>query len=258
MNKLLKIRKQNGQAMTEFIVIAFVLLLLTLGLVQLIFVYQAKTNLNYATFEATRAGTLANASPKSIKHGFARGMAPSHMRVVDDPSVSVTSQDIRNTALTTAYQTAYDEIDDYVQIQRINPIPAHFATGSGGWGRTIPDWEITQENLDSGVSLYIPNEHLLYKATDKRAGITIHDANLLKLRITYCMDLIVPFANIIFENAYKLTITNSDSVFVQDETVERTIGNTFKQDCVDGDDRRIPIVAQSIMRMQSPARNYTF
>jgi len=252
------IKKQRGQAMTEFIVITFVLLLLTLGLIQFIFIYQAKTNLNYATFEATRAGTLANASPKSIKHGFARGMAPSHMRVVDAPNVSVTTSTSRNETLANAYQSAYDEIDDYVQIQRINPIPAHFATGTGGWGKSIPSWEIIQESLESGVTLYIPNEHLLYKSQDKRAGITIHDANLLKLRITYCMELIVPFANIIFENAYKLTFSNSNSVFVQDETVERTITDNFNQDCVDGDDKRIPIVAQAIIRMQSPARNYTF
>ena len=250
--------KQNGQAMTEFIIIAFVLLLLTLGLVQLIFVYQTKTNLNYATFEATRAGTLANASPESIKSGFARGMAPSKIRVGGNPNESSTDQITRSQGLANAYLQAYDEITDYVLIQRINPTTTLFTQGSG-WGKAIPQWEIEQKDLQGKATLYIPNEHLLYKSSDaKQSGVTIQDANLLKLRITYCMELIVPFANIVFENAYKLIYTNSNSTFIPDGEKEREGIENFNTDCIEGDDRRIPIVNQSIMRMQSPARNYTF
>jgi len=254
---ILPLQNNKGQAMTEFIIIAFVLLLLTLGVVQLIFVYQAKANLNYAAFEAVRAGTQENASPIAIRHGFVRGIAPSLIRVVDDPSISTSSQDTRNTALATAYTRAYDEYKTDVRVERINPLPAHFTEAN--WGRIIPQWEIDQEGLVSLLNspFYIPNEHLLNKPNTPKAGISIQDANILKLRITYCVELIVPFVNSIFENAYKLIYTNSNSVFIKDTT---KAGNTkgFNQECVDRPDKRIPIVAQAIMRMQSPARDYKF
>ena len=250
--------RQSGQAMTEFIIIVFVLLLLTLGLVQMIFIYQTKTNLNYATYEATRAGTLANASPDSIKSGFARGMAPSFIRISGSPNESSTDQITRSQNLANAYLQAYDEIDDFTLIERISPAIELFNQGSG-WGKSIPQWEIEQKDLQGKATLYIPNEHLLYKSTSaKQSGVTIHDANLLKLRITYCMELIVPFANIVFENAFRLIYTNSNSVFIQDQQRERDNVDRFSDDCINGDDRRIPLVNQSIMRMQSPARNYTF
>ena len=238
------IKNNKGQAMTEFIIIAFVLLLLTLGLAQLVFIYQTKTNLNYATFEAIRAGTLENASPKAIKDGFARGMAPSFVRVVDAPGKSATTQISRNTALATAYQYAYNEMKDYVRFQRINPTTEMFFVGSG-WGKPIPPWEISQEKLQSIASSYIPNEHLLYKpATQKKLSVTIQDANLLKIRVTYCMKLIVPFVNTIFQAAYKLGSSSTDA---------------FNTQCTsDTKSKRFPIVAQSIMRMQSQARNYRF
>lgn len=230
--------------MTEFIIIAFVLLLLTLGLAQLVFIYQTKTNLNYATFEAIRAGTLENASPQAMRDGFARGMAPSFIRVTGAPGVSTTTQSSRNTALATAYEYAYNEMKTYVRFERINPTAEMFRAGSG-WGESIPPWEITQEKLQGLASSYIPNEHLLYKpANQKKLGVTIQDANLLKLRITYCMKLIVPFVNTIFQAAYKLGSTNTDA---------------FDTQCTsDTKAKRFPIVSQSIMRMQSPARNYTF
>ncbi|MGB1238637.1 MAG: TadE/TadG family type IV pilus assembly protein, partial [Pseudomonadales bacterium] len=44
--------RQRGQAMVEMIVISFVALLLLLGIIQFALLYNAKTVLNYAAFEA--------------------------------------------------------------------------------------------------------------------------------------------------------------------------------------------------------------
>ena len=51
----------GGQAMVEFGIIVFVLLLLILGTLQFAFIYHAKIQLNYAAFETARAGALNNA-----------------------------------------------------------------------------------------------------------------------------------------------------------------------------------------------------
>ena len=51
----------RGQAMVEFICVLVPLLLLILGAIQFALIYQAKITLNYAAFEAARAGSLTGA-----------------------------------------------------------------------------------------------------------------------------------------------------------------------------------------------------
>ncbi|MEQ8662106.1 MAG: TadE/TadG family type IV pilus assembly protein, partial [Gammaproteobacteria bacterium] len=68
--------RMRGQAMVEFGVIIFVLLLLILGTLQFALIYHAKIQLNYAAFETARAGALNNARMWAMELAFARAMAP--------------------------------------------------------------------------------------------------------------------------------------------------------------------------------------
>src|SRR5699024_11101366 len=62
-----------GQALPEFLVVVPVVLFLLLLDFQMVLIYRAKTVLDYAAFEAARAGAVANASMDAMKDGLIRG-----------------------------------------------------------------------------------------------------------------------------------------------------------------------------------------
>ena len=59
--------RQSAQAMVEFVIILPVMLMLILAIVQFGLIYRAKVTLNYATFQAVRAGTINNASMSEME-----------------------------------------------------------------------------------------------------------------------------------------------------------------------------------------------
>ena len=132
---------QAGQSMTEFLVVLPVLLLLILGAVQFALIYHAKITLNYAAFEAVRAGTLGQGKFEEVKEGFARGMAPLYSYYETDDKIrnkrlnSKNPTEAANTASdqVEAFQLArsqiYDEFDSankLIRIERLNPTDASF------------------------------------------------------------------------------------------------------------------------------------
>ena len=67
---------ERGASMTEFVIVAPVLLLLGLGTVQAGLVYHGRTVLNYATFEAARAGATRHARPGPMRRELGARLAP--------------------------------------------------------------------------------------------------------------------------------------------------------------------------------------
>ena len=65
---------QLGATLVEFVVITPLLLFMLGSVVQYGLLYHAKSQLNYATFEAARAGTVSNADPAKIRAAFTRAM----------------------------------------------------------------------------------------------------------------------------------------------------------------------------------------
>ena len=65
---------QTGATLVEFVVVVPTLLFLLMNLIQYGLLYHAKSQLNYATYEAARAGTVSNAHPTAIKTAFLRAM----------------------------------------------------------------------------------------------------------------------------------------------------------------------------------------
>ena len=196
-------KNQQGQSMTEFLVVMPVMLLLILSAIQFVIIYQTKSTLNYATFEATRAGSLENASRESVENGFTRGLAPLFARF-STTRKEAGDADYDNLAkkVIAARELARDEVaDGHVKIELLNPTPAMFSTFA----------------IDDAI----PNDHLSFRDP----GVV--EANLLKLRITYCMKLIVPM--------------------VSDIITAAAGGNC------DTTESRFPIVSSAIIRMQSPA-----
>ena len=69
-------RVQTGGGLVEFVIMAPTLLALSLAMLQTGLVFHAKSSLNYATFEAARAGALTHASQVSMQRAVTRALVP--------------------------------------------------------------------------------------------------------------------------------------------------------------------------------------
>jgi len=217
-------RRQNkGQSMVEFIIVTPIVLLLLFGALQFAFLYHAKTLLNYAAFEAARTGAVSNARVSEMENAFARSMAAIHTH-------NPTSDDVM-----CAREIVYKEIESgFVRIKVINP---------------DPDSNIFTEFDDGSVDgdLVIPNNNLMYRSAVSTTGLSIQDANLLKIRVSYCYPLYVPYIN----RVLGIMLTNVESPSCPGCTGSFTSTGSFERACLDNG--RFPLHAQAIVRMQSPA-----
>ena len=160
-------RRACGQTMVEYLIILPSLLLLVLGAIQFALIYQAKFTLDYAAFMGARQGALKNANMTSIKDGVAAGMAPLFMRTSSAPFID----DVAKARI-------------IAEIEVFNPLTAKV--------------EIISPTASAfnamAVNGQLPNDNLMYRS-GSGDGMSIQDANLLKIRVTYCVKLVVPFAN---------------------------------------------------------------
>ena len=166
----MRTRREHGQAIVEYIIIFPVLLILIMGAIQIALIYQAKFTLNYATFLGARQGSLKNANLTSIKDGVAAGMTPLFMRWSGSGAPGMVD-------LTKARMISTIEVFNPMtaKVEIISPTKAAFDVLKGG-------------------GTEIPNDNLMYRS-GSADGMSIQDANLLKVRVTYCVKLVVPFVN---------------------------------------------------------------
>jgi len=274
------LRKFNtAQAMVEFLIVLPVMLLLVMGILQFAFIYQAKITLNYAAFQTARAGSLNNASMSAMEKAFTSNMAPLYTssylsmdssgdcdssftiagrsgrlgdaKIMQANTRGVLEANINNfnsENVLCARQIVQQQIDDgYVNIQLINPTPEAF----------------TNYGIDGDDGLEIPNDNLMYRDSTVIGVQSIQDANLLKIHIGYCYELIVPFVDRIIWSFHAFS-TGSDieSARTGDDNTDGkgyfgTPASDFARSCITNptDNGRFSIVlySQGIMRMQSPA-----
>ena len=215
----------QGQATIEYIIVFPVMIMLVFGILQFTLIYNAKTTLNYAVFEAARAGSLNNARRDAVAEAFASGMAALYTHKANVEAVEV------------ARVKVWDEIEagDQVCIERVNPIDDDFS------GYAIDHPDILGQQA-------IPVDNLVYRepAITGGAHVSIHDATLLKIKVTYCYPLYVPFLNQLIPEWFT---GNAEKGYVSNDPGF----GSFKSTCIDN--RQLPIVADAIMRMQSPVIN---
>ncbi len=281
-------QRLSGQAMVEYLIILPVLLMLVLGGIQFALLYQIKSTLNYAAFMGARQGALQNANISVIKDGVAAGMTP----------LFTFSPDIDG--LLKGRSIAMIEV--------FNPLTARVEVLSPTT-KAADDFAIDDPSY--ALQRIIPNDNLMYRCGNKKqapctealgekSGLTIQDANLLKIRVTYCAKLIVPLVNVtiyslingiegtrnladtFFSTQPKAAKTpnmcsnlkdrfgekvdtmadagkyvGTDLSFMQRmlNTVSSTLNNT-RVPLLDWGigGYRIPVTAEAIIRMQSPAR----
>lgn len=202
--------------MAETLIILPVMLLLIFSTIQFALIFHAKITLNYAAFEAVRAGSLNNAQFEAVLEGFARGLAPLY------------SYDPTDTDQVGAFQVARDKIlDEYkdtkskeklVRIELLSPTELDFSVFA--------------------VNGAIPNDNLRFRTSmiDQQAHTSLQDANLLHIRVTYWYPLYVPGVNTLIKEVVCAGKWSDDKA------------------CATDTSPRIPLTATSVMRMQSPAK----
>jgi len=225
-------RSQRGAGLVESTIVLPTLLLLVLGMWQAALGYQAKSSVNYATFEAARAGAVSNASVTSITNAFNKAMisyygggnsvaelADSYARAMGDTALGMRVEVLSPTK---------ESFDDY----NSPALKAKYKTDEP----VIPN-----VGLDE---LSCPRDVPGCKSDPKSnaSGQTLADANLLKLRITYGIP-----------KEKQMPMVGRFYTWALDK-LKAGEGDAFKQGLIEAG--RIPIVSHVVVRMQSdPIRN---
>lgn len=251
--------------MVEFLYVAPVLALLIAGSFQFILIYQAKTTLNYAAFETARAGAVNNARMWAMELAFFRAMAPLYTTPYtgawDGCATSYTRQTgTRTDADTAAMHDVTTNLDDvYCARDRIRALfdgttPNDFDGNEFARILLVNPREESFEDFAAtvpGITYeYIPNDNLMYRSA-RVGGVSqqsIQDANLIKVHISFCYELVVPLVDRLLE------------AMVREEPSAEAPWNFgqargFNAHCTqaDGNPPRfgIPLHAHAVMRMQS-------
>ena len=218
---------QRGATLVEFVIAGPLVLFILLVLMQYALLFHARSQLNYATFEAARAGTVANARPVAIRAAFERAMTGYHGGGTTTAELAAS----RAKALAEAPFTRIEilsptreSFDDYHS--------AALAARLGVSGRVIPNTNLA--HLDCPID----RPGCRSNPAANASGQTLQDANLLKLRITYGIPVQrqIPLAGPFMARALAL--------------LDPADGDPFRAGLIA--DGRIPVVAHTVMRMQSP------
>ena len=226
--------KQTGASLVEFVVVLPTLLFAILGIMQSGMVFHAKSNLNYATFEAARAGTVQHADINNIRAAFTRAMIGYYGggRTAAEIATATThaAADITPTSLQVELLSPTKQsFDDYASPR----LAAKYNTKS----RVIPN-----NNL-SAITCPTDKPSCNNNPQSNASGQTLSDANLMRIKITYGipaakqMPLVGPF--------YVKVLQGLTDLGIVAET------DPFKLALLQ--QGRIPMVTHTTMRMQSEA-----
>lgn len=219
----------RGATLVEFIVVAPTLLTMTLAMMQTALMFHAKSNLNYATFEAARAGAIQHARPAAIQVAFARAMIGYYGGGRDTGELAA------------SHERAFEDLVSGMRIEILSPTRESF-----------DDYHSPRAAHALGVSSrVIPNTHLALldcpadrpacprDPASNRSGQSLRDANLLKLRVTYGIPRSkqVPLAGRFFVWAVSTMFPTHPDAFRRALLAQG----------------RIPVVAHVTLRMQSDA-----
>lgn len=164
-------RHQRGQSLIEAVIVIPIFGAFLLGVFQAVLFYRAKAVVDYAALQAARRGATHFAQKRPMCKGLAAGLAPLYTH---EPTSGGTEGALAG------YGKAWADacLGNAAEITIISPTKAMFDA-----------WK--EEQYD-GVQA-IPNDSLMFRDNVVKAGVTVQDANLLKIRVTYRFPLIVPF-----------------------------------------------------------------
>ena len=156
-------QRQHGQSLTEFLIAMFAFGFLLLGLFQAILFYRAKATVDYAAMEAARSGAVHGATMSSMREGMARGLTPLLAIGSGDPGKASTLLAFEKAKLVT--------VPLHAAIKVISPTTRAYS-------------DFKEDQGDGTMAL--PNDSLNYRSTSPgSSGMSVQDANILKIQVTY-------------------------------------------------------------------------
>lgn len=215
-------RRVSGQAMVEFLIIIPALILIIFGTIQAALIYSTKSSLNYATFQAARLGAVNHAQYHDLRRGLLRGMYPMFSQYPEEIRMNETAM----------------EVDNYVRIIRISPSQSSMSAWQEDHIGLLKKGQTVQA---------IPNDNLMYRSAVQNP-VSIQDANLLKIRVQYCMKLIVPMVEHLLSSASRFNTRRSATSFK--EVSEKTT-DQYSATCKSR--KGFVVTSEATVRMQSPA-----
>jgi hypothetical protein len=226
----MSMRSQRGQSATEFLVVFPAVVFLVFGVIQMALLYQGRATLNYATMLAARAGALHNGDMGEMRNALARGLAPMFAHKADTAGFVDALKDA--TIETSA-------LSNMTKIEVLNPTK-----------EALDDFG--RPRLDGKAGTELPNDTLNYRTTTpgSKSKLSVQDANLLHVRVTYCYRLVVPIIDRMLHSA-----VNGGAVAATGMSNPFGIGNApFLAPCTNPlmKGPRIQIRSEAIVRMQTP------
>ncbi len=203
-------QRQIGAVTAEFYITAWLAMLpLCLLILQMALVLIAHHQLDLAVFHSARTGAVAGGSMVAMRQGLAQGLTPLYLSAGAGSFDSSTVQ---------AYGRAQLDLALNAQLEIESPSP-----------QALQDFAVVR-----GGRRVIPNDALAYRSVSlgRLSAVSLQEANVLQLRVTYCHRLIVPLAAAILVNVM--------------QTLDRNPANL---QCYAND--RLPLSSKAVMPMQS-------
>jgi hypothetical protein len=228
--KTFRRKNQAGATLVEFALVMPLALLLVLGIIQIGLMFTAKQLLNQAAFMAARAGSVHNAQQADMEDAMTKALLAFYQ------DTTITNDFARlSLALVRAKQ---DVSQGFVHVERLSPTPEAFS-----------DFGIT--SAASGGHKYIPNDNLEYRAHTPggSSGLSLQDANTLKIKVTYGYELKVPLMQSVFKSIMCAFDTGVDAFGRGNETAHAapSVCQAYYNK------GRIPLVTYATVQMQTPA-----
>lgn len=224
-------RAQRGVSLTEFAIVSPIAFVFVLGLIQLGFMLVAKELVNEAAFIAARHGAVSNATKSSITTAAGKALIPFYQ--------DSTNANDNARIVAAAAKAAVDLAQPWnFDVDRLNPTNEAF-----------DDFGLAEPKTGK---IYIPNDSLEYRLYTKggKSGMSIQDANALKVRVVYAYELKVPLMKLVFRSVM-CGIGTGVAGYGNDSFFKKVATN---EDCLRYYARgRVPIVSYATVQMQTPA-----
>jgi hypothetical protein len=208
----------RGQSLPEFLIAIPIFMFMVLMVFQLALVYRAKSLLDYATFEAARVGAVTGADLAAMERAFAKAMTPLYASSTGAGGVL------------DGWRKARVDLLLHSSIEIVSPTATAME-------------DFRERQYDGRYAL--PNDNLSYRdSTVGGSGMSVQDANILKIRVDYNYRLLVPFVD---------RVLRGDSRFIpRSGLFDPGVVDLARDHVVFGDRNRMPLQSYAVVRMQSP------
>jgi TadE-like protein len=220
-------KTQTGVSTTEFVIVSPIAILFTLATIQAGFAYMAKSQVNHATFMAARHGATKNANQAEIQTNLIKSLIPFYQDSFESNELIRISK---------AYAKANLDSVLNLKVERLSPNKEAFDT----YGISKP-----------GGGRYIPNNNLEYRNPEpiRSARVSIHDANILRIKVTYGYDIKVPLMGAVIKRVMCPFLSADSDIKAWSKPSLIPMGSAA--DCAYFMRGKIPIVSFATVQMQT-------